>query len=91
MSVRVAERGIRLEGHCGLEDAPVLLGLLDGGHPGPVDISLAQTVHAAVWQVLMARQPCLEGKASDPLLARWLLREAPHPAPEPRSNTAAGL
>jgi hypothetical protein len=91
MSVRLDGGLIILEGQCGLADAPALLSLLTVSDGRPVDVSRALTVHAAVWQVLMARQPCLHGKASDPLLARWLLQEAPQGAPWPRQPDVAGL
>jgi hypothetical protein len=59
MTVRLENEAIILEGICGVEQVEVLLGLLEQ-HPGlPVDIGGAQTLHTALWQVLLMVRPTL--------------------------------
>ncbi|RYI99726.1 MAG: hypothetical protein EON47_15915 [Acetobacteraceae bacterium] len=70
----VLEAGtIHLRGASAVEDAEVLLGLLQADPPPPVNLQAATGLHAAVVQVLMVMQPMVTGPANDPFVNRWLL------------------
>jgi hypothetical protein len=73
MTVRVAGDAIYLEGRCAVDDAePLFLAIRE--HPRlPVDIHLAERLHLAVAQVLLALRPELRGQPADPFLARFVL------------------
>jgi hypothetical protein len=74
MSVTLSGDRIVVAGETGLGDAEALLALLVRSPSAIVDVSAAAPLHTALWQILLARQPCVEGLASDPFAARWLPR-----------------
>lgn len=73
MSVVLDAGTIHLRGASAVEDAEVLLGLLQADPAAPVDLRAAVGLHAAVVQVLMALRPGIIGPANDPFVNRWVL------------------
>ena len=72
MSVRLVNNVIILEGACRVEDAEPLLGWLQGDRGRMVDLTDAEHLHAAVFQVLMALRPTVKGEAKNPFLRDWI-------------------
>jgi hypothetical protein len=73
MTVRRGERGeILLEGTCPVEEAETLLGLLVAEPRAIVDWSGCTRLHTAVFQVLLAVRPSIQGACQDPFAAAWL-------------------
>jgi hypothetical protein len=73
MSVQLDEGKISLRDNCSVEDAELLLTLLQN-HPGcPVDIGDATNLHAAVLQILLAFRRELIGHARDSFLQKWII------------------
>lgn len=70
MSVIARNGVVRLEGHCPVEDAEVLVRALQGG-ASCVDVSDCLGLHAAVLQALLVFKPPIVGApASPPEIAR---------------------
>ena len=63
---------MHLEGTCPVEDAEMLLSLLQADRSRPVDISRIRSLHAAVLQVLLTYSAPLCGECDDPFLNRWI-------------------
>ena len=73
MTVLSAVNGvIVLEGACPSEDAEILLQHLTSTPSSSVDISLCESAHTAVIQVLLAFNPRLIGIPPDNSLWRWV-------------------
>jgi hypothetical protein len=72
MSVRLDGNIIALEGQCRVEDAELLLGLLQGGTGRIVDLTEAEHLHAAVLQILMALRPTLRGVGKNAFMGDWI-------------------
>jgi len=73
MTVRITASGtIALEGTCPSEDAEVLLQEMLANPQWPVDWRACESVHAAVFQVLLAAKPTLLGPPADPRLENWV-------------------
>lgn len=69
MSVRLDGEVIRLEGVCPLEEAEVLVRLLQQAPGRAVDLSGARQLHAAVVQALLAlAPPCAAASPEEPFL-----------------------
>jgi hypothetical protein len=73
MSVRLEDDTVILEGPCGVEDAEPLLALLQEARTRPVDIQGAESLHTAVFQVLLATRPPLRGASPNPFVRDWLV------------------
>ncbi len=73
MSVRLDGNIIVLEGQCRVEDAEPLLGWLQGGGGRIVDVTNAEHVHAAVFQILMALRPPIRGEGSSAFMKDWIM------------------
>lgn len=73
MSVVLEAGVIELRGASAVEDAEVLLGLLQAAPQPRVDLRAATGLHAAVVQVLLSAQPEIIGPANDAFVNRWLL------------------
>ena len=73
MSVVLEDSVIQLRGASVVEDAEVLLGLLQAAPQPPVDLRAATGLHAAVVQILLTLQPQIVGLANDAFVNRWLL------------------
>jgi hypothetical protein len=63
-----------LSGNCAVEDAEVLLQMLQASPGSPVDCRSCGPLHTAVVQVIMAAAPVVVGPVADPWAARWLGR-----------------
>ena len=61
MSVEMSAGKVVLRGRCGVEEAENLLSLLLS-HPEAAVVLEAETIHTALWQVLLAVRPSVEGK-----------------------------
>jgi hypothetical protein len=77
MSARLDGNIILLEGQCRVEDAEPLLGWLQADSSRVVDLTDAEHLHAAVFQILMAlrppiRAPIREGE-KDAFVQDWLI------------------
>jgi hypothetical protein len=70
MTVRSVQGRIILEGRCRVEDAEPLLSALRQSPGNVVDMSMAETVHTAVVQVLLAAGPAIVGAHKHAFLAR---------------------
>lgn len=68
MTVRLDGDLIRLEGACRLEEAEILVGLLQQAGGRAVDLSQARQLHAAVAQVLLALAPPCTALPDEPFL-----------------------
>jgi hypothetical protein len=73
MSVVAETERICLVADCGIEDAEVLLSVLNDGRGRPVDVSAARHLHAAIVQILIAHEATLTGTPDDAFLAQWVL------------------
>lgn len=80
MSVVLEAGVVQLRGASAVEDAELLLGLLQAEPRPLVDLRAATGLHAAVVQVLLALQPGIIAPANDAFVNRWLL---PILAPRP--------
>jgi len=65
MSVRFDGNIIVLEGQCRVEDAEPLLAWLQADGTRIVDLTEAEHLHTAVFQVLMALKPPIRGGSKD--------------------------
>ena len=73
MTVLLETDAILLRGACGVEEAETLLALIQQ-HPGlVVDLTQAGPVHTALWQVIMALQPPLQGEPADDFARKWVM------------------
>lgn len=68
MPVNFEEDRVRLEGHCGVEEAEPLLEGLQKNPEGVVDMAECTHLHTALFQVLWAWAPPVEGEPPDPFL-----------------------
>ena len=78
MTVRLEHDVVHLEGTCPVEDAEMLLSLLQADRSRPVDISRIRSLHAAVLQVLLTYSAPLCGECDDPFLNRWIFHRWLH-------------
>jgi hypothetical protein len=61
MSVEMRAGKVVLQSRCGVEEAEKLLSLLVS-HPDAAVVLEAETIHTALWQVLLAARPTVEGE-----------------------------
>ncbi|MBM6595236.1 hypothetical protein [Microvirga pudoricolor] len=73
MSVRLEAEVVHLEGDCGVEDAEPLLVLLQADRFRTVDLDRVDRLHTAVFQVLFALRPPLQGQSPDLFVRERLL------------------
>ncbi|MBA1157438.1 hypothetical protein H0S73_15025 [Microvirga sp. Marseille-Q2068] len=72
MSARLNGEVILLEGQCRVEDAEPLLAWLQANRNRIVDLTNAEHLHGAVFQILMALKPAIRGEGKDAFLRDWL-------------------
>lgn len=73
MSVRRTQDGtIVLQGHCPVEDAELLLQLVQETPAASLDWTRSVHLHTAVLQVIVAARPTLLGPCGDAWVGRWL-------------------
>ena len=72
MSVEMSAGKVVLRGRCGVEEAEKLLSLLLS-HPDAAVVLEAETIHTALWQVLLAVRPSVEGKPLQPFSAQYVM------------------
>jgi hypothetical protein len=72
MSVEMSAGKVVLRGRCGVEQAETLLSLLLS-HSGATVVLEAETIHTALWQVLLAVQPSVEGEPLQPFCAQHVM------------------
>lgn len=68
MSLEVVEGVIPIKGHSRVEDAEILVGLLQGQTKVVVDLSACESLHAAVVQALLAFDCTVVGEPTDDFL-----------------------
>jgi hypothetical protein len=73
MSARLDGNIILLEGQCRVEDAEPLLGWLQADSSRVVDLTNAEHLHAAVFQILMALRPPIREGEKDAFVQDWLI------------------
>lgn len=73
MSVAWDGSYIQLVGVCAVEDAEMLVRLLQDDRAREVDVSNVTHLHAAVVQALLVFRPCTTGVPSDPFTRTWLV------------------
>jgi len=73
MSIALNDGRIVLADACGVEEAEMLVALIQENPRAAVDVSEAGVVHTAIWQVLMALAPPLSGEARDPFIRNWIM------------------
>ena len=73
MSARLDGNIILLEGQCRVEDAEPLLGWLQADSSRVVDLTNAEHLHAAVFQILMALRPPIREGEKDAFVHDWLI------------------
>lgn len=79
MTVRRSEHGtLVLEGICPVEDAEVLLQLLQTGPAAALDWTKCRQMHTAVLQVILASGIVPQGPCGDALVRQWLAPKLPH-------------
>jgi len=71
MTVKSQDGQIILEGRCRVEDAEALLTALQQQPNGVVYLDMAETIHSAVVQVLLAAKPRIEGTSKHEFLTRY--------------------
>lgn len=77
MTVRSKDGRIILEGRCRVEDAEALLAALQHQPDDVVQLDMAETIHSAVVQVLLAAKPRIEGVSKHVFLAEYdILKDA---------------
>jgi hypothetical protein len=86
MTTRLHGDRVLLQGDCPVEEAETLLNLLAGSPGRVVDVSGVTHLHAAVFQILLALQPPIEGEPADAFMQRC----CPPPAPWPVENPPSG-
>lgn len=78
MTVRRSDHGtLVLEGVCPVEDAEVLLQLLQAGSPVALDWTKCRQMHTAVLQVILASGIVPQGPCGDVLVRQWLAPKLP--------------
>ena len=73
MSINLNGNIIVLSGTCGVEEAETLVHLIQGNPHAAVDLSAAETVHTALWQVLISLSPSVVGQPADPFYRKWIM------------------
>jgi hypothetical protein len=73
MSARLDGNIILLEGQCRVEDAEPLLGWLQADSSRVVDLTDAEHLHAAIFQILMALRPPIREGEKDAFVQDWLI------------------
>ena len=73
MSARLDGNIILLEGQCRVEDAEPLLGWLQADSSRVVDLTDAEHLHAAVFQILMVLRPPIREGEKDAFVHDWLI------------------
>lgn len=68
MTVRLVENLLRLEGHCGVEEAETLVGLLQTSGVTRADLSQCRHAHSAVVQALLAFGVTVDGTGGSDFL-----------------------
>ena len=81
MTVTLRDNIICLDGPSRVEDAKPLLALLLAGQSRGVDLTAAEPLHTAVFQVLLACRPALKGNPLDPFNRTWLAPLLTHDTP----------
>lgn len=72
MTIEVMPDRIVLKGRCGVEEAePMLAALLES--PGRVVVLEAERLHTALWQVLIALRPRVQGLPKDTFVMRHIM------------------
>jgi hypothetical protein len=78
VTVRRSDDGrVVLEGVCPVEDAEVLLQLLQTGPAVALDWTKCHQLHTAVLQVILASGIVPQGPCGDALVRHWLARKLP--------------
>jgi hypothetical protein len=72
MTVEVSDDRIVLKGRCGVEEAEPLLAALAEA-PDRLVVLEAERLHTALWQVLMALKPRLQGQPKDTFVLQYVL------------------
>lgn len=72
MSVELESGRIWLRGRCGVEEAETLLRVVSENPGLPIFLSASQ-IHTALWQLLIAMRPAIEGTAPNDFSARFIL------------------
>lgn len=76
MSIQYTQDHATLEGVVVVEEAESLQNRLKDHPQTAVNLSMCESMHASVLQVLLALRPPLEGQPADPWVARILERDA---------------
>ncbi|MEN9779964.1 MAG: hypothetical protein RL014_1112 [Pseudomonadota bacterium] len=76
MSIQYTQDQAALEGVVVVEEAESLQNRLKEQPETAVNLSMCESMHASVLQVLLALRPPLQGQPSDPWIARILERDA---------------
>ncbi len=72
MTVEITFDKVILKGRCGVEEAePMLAALIEA--PSRTVVLEAERLHTALWQVLIALKPKLEGLPPDPFVVRHIM------------------
>ena len=73
MSVTLGQDAIVLSGKCGVEEAEMLVALMQAHRNLPVDLARVEWLHTALWQVIFAFKPSVTGAPSHGFIHDWLL------------------
>jgi phage tail sheath gpL-like len=82
MSVTLGQDAIILFGDCGVEQAEALLALIMANPDFPVDLTGAQWVHTALWQVMLTLTPRTTGVTKHTFINQWVLPLVSRPGPD---------
>lgn len=88
MSIEVTTDRIFIRGRCGVEEAEPLLEALTEA-PGRIVVLEADRLHTALWQVLIARKPVIEGQPKDAFVIQHLIPLVLEKTAEARLATSA--
>jgi hypothetical protein len=73
MSIAIEQGLIRFKGHCGADDVEPLLTALVRDRQLKVDLTEADYLNAAIFQVLQAFRPVVLGSSRDTFVRTWLI------------------
>jgi hypothetical protein len=73
MSVVLTGNTIVLSGHCGVEEAEMLVSLIQTHPTAIVDLSESSHLHSALWQALLLMAPPVSGEPADPFAREWVV------------------
>ena len=73
MSIAMAQGVVHLKGNCDAGDVEPLLAAVQQDRSVRIDLTEADHLHTAIFQVLLAFKPVVEGSPRDTFVRTWLI------------------